>query len=142
MRSDLVQHNMHVVQEHFHSEDIGAIEAAIELYTDDIVWESPARQFTAVGKEAVAGLYRRMFASFADVEEVPVQRFATEDRVVDDSILKFTLVGDGLVNSPVPIGTRVELRFVHIFEMRDGKIAKEQVFEMWPQAPATGRLSS
>src|SRR5262249_20077344 len=132
MHNDLIQHNMHVVQEHFHSEDTGAIEKAIELYTDDIVWESPARQFTAIGKEAVATLYRRMFASFQDVEVVPIQRFATEDRVVDDGVLKFTLVGDGLVNSPVPIGTRVELRFVHIFEMRDGKIAKEQVFEMWP----------
>jgi hypothetical protein len=32
---------------------------------------------------------------------------------------------------PVPIGSQVELRLVHIFEMREAKIAKETSFEMW-----------
>jgi hypothetical protein len=32
---------------------------------------------------------------------------------------------------PVPIGSEVEIRVVHIFEMREGKIAKETAFEMW-----------
>jgi ketosteroid isomerase-like protein len=29
-----------------------------------------------------------------------------------------------------PAGARIEMRLVHIFEMRDGKIAKEIVFDM------------
>jgi hypothetical protein len=64
-----------------------------------------------------------------DVEFRNLERFATEDRVVDDSIVRFKLVGPHSV--PLPIGSEVEMRLVHIFEMRQGKIAKEIGFEMW-----------
>jgi ketosteroid isomerase-like protein len=64
-----------------------------------------------------------------DVEFRPLQRFATEDRVVDDSVARFKVIGPYSV--PVPIGSEVEMRLVHIFEMRDGRIAKEIAFEMW-----------
>ena len=56
-------------------------------------------------------------------------RFATQDRLVDDSIVRFELIGPHSV--PLPIGSDVEMRLVHIFEMREGKIAKETGFEMW-----------
>jgi hypothetical protein len=36
-----------------------------------------------------------------------------------------------MANAPVPIGSRVELRPVHHFSMRGGRIEREQVFEMW-----------
>ena len=29
-----------------------------------------------------------------------------------------------------PVGTKVEMRLVHIFEMRDGKISRELVYDM------------
>jgi hypothetical protein len=61
----------------------------------------------------------------------PLQRFATEDRVVDDCIVRFTLTGYGVTNIPVPIGSDVELRLVHIFEMREGKISREIAYEMY-----------
>jgi ketosteroid isomerase-like protein len=31
---------------------------------------------------------------------------------------------------PWPVGSRITMRLVHIFEMRDGKIAREVVFDM------------
>ena len=72
-----------------------------------------------------------------NVKFQPVQRFATEDRVVDDSIITFEVAKDGYLCFPV--GTRVEMRLVHIFEMRNGKIAKEIVFDMGHSvAAATG----
>ena len=74
---------------------------------------------------------RRMFESLRNVEFRPIQRFATADRVVDDSIVTFDLVGDGMVNAPLPVGSSVEMRLVHIFEMRDGKISREIAFEIW-----------
>jgi ketosteroid isomerase-like protein len=49
--------------------------------------------------------------------------------VVDDSVARFKVIGPYSV--PVPIGSEVEMRLVHIFEMRDGRIAKEIAFEMW-----------
>jgi hypothetical protein len=56
------------------------------------------------------------------------ERFATIDRVVDDSICTFEVAADGVW--PYPVGTHVFMRIVHVFDMRNGKIAKEKVFEM------------
>jgi hypothetical protein len=48
--------NLAAVENHFHSEALNEVEAALETFTDDIVWEAPAlngldRAFT--GKAAV-----------------------------------------------------------------------------------------
>jgi ketosteroid isomerase-like protein len=132
---DIIAANLAAVEAHFHNEATGEVERAVDLYTDDAVWESPGRGLIFRGKEATAANYRRMFGSMRNVEFRPVQRFATADRVVDDSIVTFDLVGDGVVNAPLPVGSSVELRLVHIFEMRDGKISKETAFEMWRPKP-------
>jgi len=42
-REELVAANLAAVEAHFHTEATGEVEKALELYTDDIVWESPAR---------------------------------------------------------------------------------------------------
>jgi uncharacterized protein YjiS (DUF1127 family)/ketosteroid isomerase-like protein len=133
MNPTRVLQNLAVVEQHI-AREATDVDKAIDLYTDDIVWESPARALIFQGKEAVANNYRNMFSSIRDLEVQPLQRFATEDRVVDDAIVKFNLVGDGFVNAPVPIGTQVSLRLLHIFGMRDGKIGREEVYEIWPRS--------
>lgn len=60
-----------------------------------------------------------------------MEEFATEDRVIDDSVAVVTLVGNGVANAPAPVGSKVEIRLLHVFEMRDGKISRELVFENW-----------
>ena len=130
--TDRVAENLACVEQHFHSEAQNEVEAALDLYTDDIVWEAPApnglnRSFT--GKEAVADSYRELFGSMRDVEFQPLQRFATEDRVVDDSIVTFEVVREGFWPH-FSVGQKIKMRLVHIFEMRDGKISKEIVFDM------------
>jgi ketosteroid isomerase-like protein len=65
----------------------------------------------------------------ADVKFQSLQRFATEDRVVDDSFVSFDVVRDGCWPH-FCAGQKIEMRLVHIFEMRDGKISKEIVFDM------------
>ena len=52
-----------------------------------------------------------------------------DDRVVDDSIVTFEVVKDGYWPH-FTAGQKIEMRLVHIFEMRDGKISKEIVFDM------------
>jgi glycogen synthase len=56
------------------------VEAALETFTDDVVWEAPApnglnRSFS---KEAAAKNYRELFASMRGVKFHFLQRFATE----------------------------------------------------------------
>lgn len=131
MDPDRIALNLAAVENHFHSEATNEVEAALETFTDDVVWEAPAlnglnRVFR--GKEAAAANYRALFASMREVKFQFLQRFATEDRVVDDSLVTFEVVQDGYWHFPV--GSRVEMRLVHIFEMRDGKIARELVFDM------------
>ena len=131
MDRDRAAQNLTVVENHFHSEALNEVEAALKTFTEDIVWAAPApnglnRSFS--GKEAVAKNYRELFASMRDVKFRFLQRFANEDRVVDDSIVTFQVAKDGYWH--FPLGSKVEMRLVHIFEMRDAKISKEIVFDM------------
>jgi ketosteroid isomerase-like protein len=131
MDRDRIAQNLAAVENHFHSEALNEVEAALETFTDDIIWEAPApnglnRSFS--GKEAAAKNYRELFASMRNVKFQFLQRFATEDRVVDDSIVTFEVAKDEYWRFPV--GSKIEMRLVHIFEMRDGKISRELVFDM------------
>lgn len=131
MDPDRIARNLAAVEAHFHSEAANEVEAALELYTDDIVWEAPAlngldRRYT--GKDAVAENYRELFAAMRNVRFQFLQRFATEDRVVDDSLVTFEIARVGYW--PWPLDSKIEMRLVHIFEMRDGKIARELVYDM------------
>ena len=131
MREDLIAANLATVEAHFHSEATNEVEKALELFTEDIIWESPARNLLFHGKEAAGENYRKMFSSFRVEGFRNLQRFATEDRVVDDSVITVVLAGDGVENAPVPVGSKVEIRLLHVFEMREGKISRELVFENW-----------
>jgi ketosteroid isomerase-like protein len=131
MNQQRIAANLAAVEGHFHAEAENEVAAALELYMDDIVWEAPAlngldRAYS--GKDAVARNYRELWASMRDVKFTLLQRFATEDRVVDDSLVTFEVIRDGYWH--FPLGSKIEMRLVHIFEMRDGKIARELVFDM------------
>ena len=132
MNEETMAANLATVEAHFHSEAANEVDEALKLYTDDIVWEAPARNLIFQGKEDVGNNYRKIFASIRDIEFRNLQRFATEDRVVDDSILTFVITQE--VFLPLPVGQEVEMRLAHIFEMRDGKISKEIAYEMWRPA--------
>ena len=132
MSDDILAANLAAVEAHFGSEASGRIDDAIALYTDDVVWEAPSRNLEFRGKEAVAANYRDIFSVLKNVKFHTKDRFATEDRVVDDSIVSFEVARDGFV--PFPVGTKCEMRLTHIFEMRDGKISKEIGIEGPPRA--------
>src|SRR4029450_7780349 len=98
MDNDRIARNLQCVEKHFHSEAVDEVEAALDLYTDDIVWDAPALSGldrSLSGKQAVAKNYRELFASMRNVRFEFLQRFATEDRVVDASIVTFALARAG-----------------------------------------------
>ena len=127
---NIVERNLAVAAEHIENE--GRDPASVmPLYTDDIVLEIPGRGLMFEGRAAIEANYRAMFSSLAEIAIEPLDRFATEDRVVDDMIVRFRLVGEGMVNAPMPVGSRVALRLLHVFHMREGRIAREIVHEQW-----------
>lgn len=120
---DKIARNLAIVAARFGSETAGRVEDAISAYTDDVVWEAPGRNLLLEGKEAVATYYRRMLGAMTHVSWHILDRFATEDRVVDDSVVHFEVAAEGFV--PFPVGTRCTMRLTHIFVMRAGRICKE-----------------
>lgn len=127
---DPVARNLAVADAHIQGEARDPA-SVLDLYTEDAVLEVPSRNLRFTTHAEILANYRRMFASMAEVEVVPLDRFATAERVVDDCLVRLLITGDGLTNAPFGIGTRVELRLLHVFHMRDGRIAREQVFEGW-----------
>ena len=125
---DWIKRNLDVVESHIMNEARDP-DSVLGLYTDDIVQAFPSRGLVFNSKASIADNYRKIFSSMENVELEPLERFATRDRVFDDMIVRFTLISDGLEGLDIPIGSRVQLRLVHIFHMRGGLIAREIVHE-------------
>jgi ketosteroid isomerase-like protein len=128
--------NMKVVDLHFHSENPDDVIKAIALYTDDITWEAPTRGIVMKDPKEVLAAYLGIFETLAYHKTTALRRFATEKYVFDDQIAEVFVVGEPtkMHNFPYPKGTAVSVRLVHIFEMRDGRIAREIAYEMWRKA--------
>ncbi|MGO4389662.1 nuclear transport factor 2 family protein [Microvirga sp. 2YAF29] len=126
-----VKHALSLVEMHFREENPQDIDNALRLYTDDIVWEVPGRRVRYEGKQAVKENYLRLFDAVEEIDFEPIDRFATPDRVVDDMWVRFKLIGPGIENHILPIGSRVKMRLVHIFHVRDGLICREAGYESW-----------
>jgi hypothetical protein len=125
-----IAHNLDVVDRHIRGE-AQDVDSVLDLYADDIVMSIPGRGIELHGKAPIRAMYLRLFGAMRDIELQPLDRFATEDRVVDDMRVRLTIASEGIDNCPLPVGSRAELRLVHHFQMRDGLIAREEVFEVW-----------
>jgi hypothetical protein len=130
MTRDLTEQNLTIVDAHMKGEGRDP-SSVMSLYTDDIVLDMPTRGITLHGKADIEANYRRMFGAMELISMTPIERFATFDRVIDDCIARFKLVREGFDAAPYPIGSTIDLRLLHVFLMRDGKIARETVFEGW-----------
>jgi hypothetical protein len=95
-----------LVDMHLHEENPERIDECLKLYTEDAVWECPARRVRYVGRQKIKQMYLRLFASAEGMTFRPIERFATPERVFDDMEATFRLSGDGFENCPYPIGTR------------------------------------
>ena len=131
MNQEILSKNLATVQIHFDAEKAGHWEKIKAMYTEDIVWERACMKQLVKGKEAVATAYMEVFSALRNWDFECLDRFATEDRVVDETIFTFEVAKDGIM--PLPVGTRAKLRLVHIFEMRDGLVSRELVRETPPE---------
>jgi len=121
-REAIIERNLAGIESHFHAEDSGSVSDAIAAFTEDCVWEAPnpiGLHRRVEGKAALRPFYESLFATMKDVDfQICFERFATVDRV----------------------GTLVFMRIVHVFDMRDGLITKEKVFEMRTPADSPEQL--
>jgi hypothetical protein len=129
-----VRHALDVVEMHLQEENPDRIDECIRLYTDDAVWEAPARKVSYQGRDLIKKMYLRVFNGVVDFEFTPVERWATPERVFDDAYASFKITGDAFENCPYPVGTRVKMRLIHNFHIRDGLISREIGYEVWRRA--------
>lgn len=128
---------MDIIDRHFAAENAHDVEATLATYTDDIVWddvthpESPFR-----GKEAVGTIYSSIIDAIPDVHLESTKRFSGEGGryVVDESTLTGHVEGEWAGRRGR--GAYVEVRMLHVFEIRDGLISYENA---WFDAAAVQR---
>ncbi len=125
------QYALDLVDMHLHEENPERIDECIKLYTEDAVWESPTRGVAYTGRAQIKKMYLRVFDSAEGIKFHALERFASPDRVFDDMWVTFRISGDGFENCPFPLGTKVKMRLLHNFHVRDGMIAREIGYEMW-----------
>lgn len=133
-REETIANNIALVEEHFHNETPETVDKAVALYTDDIVWEGPARGLVYRDAADVKKMYLGIYRTLKMHSHTQLHRFATEEWVFDDCIFVGTLVGDEMANAPFPVGTKVSMRLVHAFKIRDGRICRENAYEIWRKA--------
>lgn len=130
-REDIIAANLAAVEAHFHNENPENVDKAIALYGPEITWEAPSRGQIYTDPDVVRSAYLDIFKSVQVHKQTTLRRFATEEFVFDDQVADITIVDDLMPNLPYPSGTRISVRLVHLFEMKDGKIAREIAYEMW-----------
>ena len=120
---------MEIIDRHFAAENAHDVPATVATYTDDIVWDDvthPDAPFH--GKEEVAKVYWSIIDAIPDVTLTSVKRFSAENQriVVDESILTGHVEGEwaGMAGGGAP----VEIRILHIFEVREGLICYENAW--------------
>lgn len=130
----VIRKNLEAVASHIRYEQNHDIDNALELYTDDIEWIAYIRKggpLVVKGKEAAGANYHSIFDALEDITFETLLRSATRKYVFDRSTVKFTVAREGHFSGLSP-GEKGELVLYHIFEMRDGQICKEEVYEIPP----------
>ena len=130
-REEIEQRNLEVVAAHFHNENPDDVDKAIALYAPDICWEAPNRGVVYTGAQEVKDAYMGIFRTLAFRKITNLRRFAAGNFVFDDLIAEVHVVGNEMPNMPFPVGTTMNVRLVHCFELRDGQITREIAYEMW-----------
>ncbi|WP_438289602.1 nuclear transport factor 2 family protein [Streptomyces sp. HUAS TT7] len=129
-REQLIERNLEVVGLHMERE-VSDLDAAMALYTDDVVWEAPARGVVCQGAEQIKAVYRDLFASLRIHTTTTLLRTANEEWVFNDKILTVTVVDDRIPNLPFPVGAKLSVRKLGAFQLRDGLICREISHEAW-----------
>ena len=118
-----------IIDKHFAAENAHDVEATLATYTDDIVWDDVTHPDSPFhGKDEVAAVYSSIIEAIPDVKLEMVKRFSGENGryVVDESIITGHVHGEWVgMNGG---GAAVEVRILHVFEIRDGLISYENAW--------------
>lgn len=116
-----------LVEAHLAAEDAGDIEAAVSVYTDDVEHDlvgapgGPLR-----GAAAVRRRYEQIIQNVRPVSMLITHRYYSDEACVIEHLSTCAVTGQfaGIEGH----GREASFRLLHIFEFRDGKISRENVW--------------
>jgi steroid delta-isomerase-like uncharacterized protein len=118
---------MDIIDRHFAAENDHDVEGTLATYTDDVVWDDVTHPLCPVqGKDAAGAIYTSILDAIPDLHLESVRRFGVGDHVVDEAILTGHVQGQwaGVDGDGAP----VRVRILHVFDLRDGLIARENTW--------------
>jgi len=132
-----------VLQQHLYAEFVlkDADLALATLTEDPSVLLIPSGT-GGIGREAVRDFYTHHFIPSIppDLELIPVSQTFSQDRIVDELVVRFThtLKMDWMLPGLLPTGRRVEFGLVTIHQFENGKVMSEHLY--WDQATVLSQL--
>jgi uncharacterized protein len=116
-----------LIDDHFRFEATGDVEAVLATLTDDVIHDVVGNPDGPLqGKAAVRRFYEALYADLQHTGHIPLRRLYGDSFVVDEVVWEGRAVGRpfGLEGR----GRPVKFRLLHVFEFRDGLIARENVW--------------
>jgi ketosteroid isomerase-like protein len=117
-----------LINRHFGFEAADDVEGVLGSLADDVRHEVvPSPMGEQTDKQGIRAFYRMLFADLKGEGVTPLRRLYGEDFVVDETMWHGR-VADGRPFLMPGRSGKVSFRLLHIFELRGGKIASEQVW--------------
>ena len=106
------------------------VDAILSMHTDDSVFENHTTGDVNVGKEAIGSAIRGIFSVFPDLSFEGRRTYIRDDLVVQEWMARGTQEGK-MTRSGVevePTGRKVEYRGMDVIPIRDGLVARKDVY--------------
>lgn len=117
-----------IVDNHFMFEATDNVDGVVASLTDDVkhhIIGSPLGELT--GKDAVRPLYEQLFSDVKGESVEPVARWYGDNFLVDETLWTGH-IADGRFFGLAGQSGQVTFRLLHVFELRDGLISRENVW--------------
>ena len=137
------QATVDLFQKHVGAELEGDLSTTMATMTDDPHLTNVPTLIGGVGRNGVLAFYRdRLIGKFfpPDVKMTPVSSTVGQTQIVDELVISFTHTTEiqWMLPHIPPTGKRVEVAFVVIAGVKDGKISHEHIY--WDQATVLVQL--
>lgn len=117
-----------LINQHFGFEAADDVDGVLASLADEVRHEVvPSPMGEQTDKKGIRAFYKMLFADLKGEGVTPLRRLYGEDFVVDEALWQGRVV-DGRPFFMPGMSGKVSFRLLHIFELRNGKIASEQVW--------------
>ena len=117
-----------LINRHFGYEAADDVEGVLSSLADEVRHEVvPSPMGEQTDKQGIREFYRMLFADLKGEGVTPLRRLYGEDFVVDETLWQGRVVNGRPFLMEGKSGP-VSFRLLHVFELRQGKIASEQVW--------------